>query len=971
MQTTAKIFAAVGQVSLTLFALVAFSALVPATVDAQQVSTQLSSREAYIGSPIAFQIQIKNAQKYSLPEGFEIDGCDVQAAGRPSQSSQIRIYNGKRSESRSVTIQYRITPRREGTFEVPKLEVEVDGETKTTQSLQFIVTKSETGDLLFVEIKGKEKNVYVGEPLELTLKVWVKPYQDRQNGIKFSESNMWQLISDTTNWGPFSDRIKELAGSRQRPAGKPVLRDNGHGESREYFLFEVDATVYPTKPGKIDGDDVQVVVNYPLELGRSRDPFESMFGDRGFGGSALMKQMMEDDFFGGSALGRRLTVTKSRPIVANAEVDSTTVLPIPTQGKPLDYRGAVGRYRIVARTESKTVDAGDPVTLRIGIVGDGPMDLVQAPPLSELSELTDEFKVEDQSLAGFVQDNTKVFVTTIRPRSPSVTEIPPIPFSFFDPEKEAFETVYSDPISLTVNESESLSLDSIVSGSNSPRDSSGQSKLSELDVATNSADPNFENSFSLSLLSNQQRTTRFDWKMFAIVPPLVWLVLVAGRSLVGLGSWMPSLRSAEARAITRLQRAEKGADLQKAMIQFVADQSKQTVESTQQAAGALRMLGLSKEANEFESFIGRLDRNRLPANVQVIGGESPSDFQAQKDDAIQWVRNLNNTISSSGKSAIRSKRQPGKGPLQNTTASFLLVALACSQGYAIQGESNEGVTSSEPEQRLTDRQLESIFEQANESYQMASEYSETAGVKADSAEAKVAFSDAANQYQAIVDQGVRNSELFVNLANAQWKSNQPGHAIANYHRALRWDPNSTKAAANLTFALSQIGQRNKVKNENSGLNDDDTLGKSAWDWLRFPIQIIGPNVIAIVFACASVIFWGLVALRTCWFRFPVVAWASVPLLVTVTAGLVLLANDYQDVPLAVAVVDQLDVHAGDGHGFEVSRKIESATGRQFPVLSQRGGWFQVSIPGSKSTNEKAGWVHQSQIEAIAGRSFWF
>jgi len=293
-----------------------------------------------------------------------------------------------------------------------------------------------------------------------------------------------------------------------------------------------------------------------------------------------MKRMMDDDFFG----------------------RSPTVLPIPSDGKPRDYRGAVGRYRIITQADTKAVDAGDPVTLRIGVLGDGRMDLVQAPPLSEVSELTTGFKVEDP-LAGFVQDYTKIFVTTIRPRSPDVTEIPPIPFSFFDPEKKAYETVYSDPIPL--------------------------------------------------------RGKQFDWKYFAIVPPLVWLVLFVGRSLIRLIGVMPDFRSTEARAVTRIKKSSAVTDIKNILIDFVAGRTKQTIESVQQAAGALRMRGLATEANEFESFIARLDRNRLPA-TQTLTGESAIDFQTQKQDAIEFVRKINSAIEGSKKAAVKSKRQPKK-----------------------------------------------------------------------------------------------------------------------------------------------------------------------------------------------------------------------------------------------------------------------------------------------------------------------
>ena len=929
-------------------ALLVFCALVPTSAHAQQASAQLSSREAYIGSPIVLQLQIKNAKEYSLPEAFEIDGCDVQAVGSPSQSSRITIYNGRRSETRSITMHYRITPRRKGTFEIPELEFEVDGKTTKTESMKFVATKSETGDLLFLEIEGKQKNVYVGQPLELTLKLWIKPFQDRKTGIKLDDGNMWQLLAEGTNWGPFADRIQELAGYRQVPRGKSALRDNGQGDSREYYLYKLDATVYPIKPGKIDGDDVQAVVNYPLELSRRRDPFGSFFG--------------RDSPFGASPFGRRVSITKSRPIVASAEVDSTMVLPIPSEGKPLDYRGAVGRYRIVTQTESKTVDAGDPVTLRIGVIGDGPMDLVQAPPLAELSELTAGFKVEDQSLAGFVQDETKVFVTTIRPRSPNVTEIPPIPFSFFDPEKEAFETVYSKAIPLTVNKSETLALDSIVGGAAASRESERRSELAKNDLDSELTGPDFENNFSADVLSNRRSDTLFDWRIFAIMPPLVWLALLVGRSLTGLGRSMPDFRSTESRASARLQGAATAEELQDALIQFISERSKQTAQTSQQAAGALRMLGLSSEANEYESFVAMLARHRLPTTIQPAENDSPVEFNAQRLQAIELVQKLESAIAGSKKSTIKSKRQPAKSALQKSTASMLLVTLLCSQGFAAQSDGNENDSASHNAQsaeRLTQNQLDNIFQQANQTYQTARESANT-----DSAESKVAFARAATGYQTIAAQGVRNSDLFINLGNAQWQSSQPGQAIANYHRALRCNPASTKAAANLSFAQTQINLRNKTKDERGEQNADQTAKESAFNLLQLPIRVIGHNRIAILFSICSVIFWTLIAIRTCWIRFPIARWACLPLLFMLGSGVLLFASDDRNTSIAVAVVDQLEVRSGDGDEFETNFKLEPAIGRTLPVLNQRGDWLQISIPDSTSSTKKTGWVHRSKVEAI-------
>ena len=98
-----------------------------ASAQSQSVRAQLSAREVWVGTPVILQLQITDAADYEAPEAPVIDGCRVETAGVPAQSSQITIINGRRSESRSITMQYLITPQRPGTFEVPPLELQVNG----------------------------------------------------------------------------------------------------------------------------------------------------------------------------------------------------------------------------------------------------------------------------------------------------------------------------------------------------------------------------------------------------------------------------------------------------------------------------------------------------------------------------------------------------------------------------------------------------------------------------------------------------------------------------------------------------------------------------------------------------------------------------------------------------------------------------------------------------------------------------
>ena len=627
-------------------------------VVAGSVDARLSAREAYVGTPITLQITITDANDYGQPKLPEISGCDIRSVGAPSKSSQVTIINGRRSESRSVTMQYQITPRREGTFDIPSMSVKVDGKNVATRPMRFAATKSVTGDLLFVEIEGGKEKVFVGQPIDLTLKIWIKPYRDRERNMTLSEGDMWKMISDQTSWGGFTERLHELAENNQRPGGEEVLRDDGQGNERSYYLYKIEATVYPKRPGQIDADDVQIVVNYPTAIGKSRSPFGSLFEDSSFardpfgsnplGGSSPLSRMMNDDFFG-SSFGNRLVVTSTRPVVGEVQVDATKVVPVPSQGRPADYRGAVGRYRIVTRATPTVVDAGDPITLTIGIAGDGPMELLQAPPLADLPSLTADFKVEDQSLAGFVRDETKVFSTTIRPRKEGLTEIPAILFSFFDPETETFQTVRSDPISITVHKSETLALDAIVGKAGTDKDRSTASAA----PATNHL-PDFTNNDSSDILLSQSPPTTFQWWWACVVlPPLLWLATIAGKNRNAIRRRLPSFGPAHGRCLVSIRRASDAASIADALADYIAARSGKPCSSTVGAIGALRTSGMYAVASEVESHM-------LGAERVDFASASSQELQQYRQRALELLEKLEASFKSTKKSRVRTTKAIAK-----------------------------------------------------------------------------------------------------------------------------------------------------------------------------------------------------------------------------------------------------------------------------------------------------------------------
>ena len=896
---------------------------------AQQVSTQISSRDAWVGAPIVLQIQIANAKDYTLPDLFEVDGCDVQAAGTPSQSSRITIINGRRSESRSVTIQYLITAQREGEFETPKLEVVVDGKTKAIKPISFVAKTSETGDLLFVEVAGKKEKVYVGQPLALTLKIWVKPFEDRKSKIKLKENHMWQMLSGATSWGAFTERLEELAENRQRPVGKTVTRTDENGNEQKYFLYELEATIYPNKPGEIDASDLKIVFNYPQALGRSRDPFDSLFEDR-FGSSDLIRGMMG----GGSPFGRRLTVSKSRPIVAKANVDTTEVLAVPIANQPNDYRGAVGTYRIVAQAENTKVSAGDPITLRIGIVGDGPMELIQAPPLHEIDSLTSDFQVTDQSLAGFVQDDAKVFVTSIRPKSESVKQIPPLPFSFFDPDQETFKTVYTEPIAIDVEKAESLALDAIVSDLSSDQISNDAKRPSSNSYLNNSEEFDLGIDTSNAVLQNEKRSTHWWW-YFAIVPPLCWAGLALGKVLFVLPRILASMKSAKAQATTGIRDADDSAGLAHVFRNYIARLTKSDCPSHKHACGELREHGAYGLAAELESFFAKLN-----SGATMPGGESSKQLsQETKQQATQLLDAIERALQESRPKAAKVSPQNIR---RSVNASIWIICLlSASTAIASDGISN---------QRSIENQ-QTILNQANTAFQNGREL-----LKSDPLKARQAFTTAANRYQLLVDDGVRNSKLFCNLASAWQQSGDETKAIVNYHRALWINPGSSIASQKLR-EIQRSRSADKVQESEQTHQTFEPAPNSMLDNLG---ALIGWHNTAIIFSIASVLFWLLLAVKLLRPRSKILRWCTVPLAILLVCGLAIYQHGQKTDDLAVIVVDAIELKSGDGIEFPTETKLESSSGMAVNIVDERADWRKVELPAGQT-----GWIPSIDLERIA------
>lgn len=132
-----------------------------------------------------------------------------------------------------------------------------------------------------------------------------------------------------------------------------------------------------------------------------------------------------------------------------------TVTPLPIKDQPTDFGGAVGSNFIVKTKIDKTsLSTDDAATLTIDISGIGNIKLIGAPKLNLPNGLdaydpviTDTITGRSTTISGH-----KIFSFAISPSIAGDYEIPAIPFSYYDPSKGTYTTLYTTALKLHVTQ---------------------------------------------------------------------------------------------------------------------------------------------------------------------------------------------------------------------------------------------------------------------------------------------------------------------------------------------------------------------------------------------------------------------------------------------------------------------------------------------------------------------------------------
>ena len=147
----------------------------------------------------------------------DFNGLQIVRGPMQSSSSSITVVNGKRQVVKNLKFTWKIRANKKGKFTIPPTLMQYNGQEHKTKSITISVTDvSQTKEKVkatsdfFIRISASKKNVYLGEPFVVTLKMYSRQSPRGIENLKFGESNgliKKDLYPNKTNYDTKSENI--------------------------------------------------------------------------------------------------------------------------------------------------------------------------------------------------------------------------------------------------------------------------------------------------------------------------------------------------------------------------------------------------------------------------------------------------------------------------------------------------------------------------------------------------------------------------------------------------------------------------------------------------------------------------------------------------------------------------------------------------------------------------------------------
>ena len=421
----------------------------------------------------------------------------------------------------------------------------------------------------------------------------------------------------------------------------------------------------------------------------------------------------------------------------------------PLPARPAGFSGGVGSFTISAQLNKTDIKANNPVTLRVIVSGRGNLKLIKKPEVKFPKDFdTYDAKVTDKTkLTSNGVEGNMVYDFLAVPRNQGKYEIPPIEFVYYDTEANAYKTVKTQAFTLNVAKG---------SGSASVSDYTGDAADDQLNkdirgIKTGDADVHDIGDFFFG-------STAY-WVAMCVLAAIFVSLFVVFRHRAIANANIDRMRGKKANKVAtkRLKKANRLMldgkaslfydEVLRALWGYVGDKLSIPVEKLSRENTSQRLAERSVGDETIALFIGALDECEFeryaPGDVK---GNMSKTFEA----AMTAIMRIEETMKKRKKSAA-------------ATATVLLLALMA---------------------------------------WLPSDAGAITKANADSAYARQQYQQAIKDYEELLHDGV-SAELYYNLGNAYYRTDNITRAVLNYERALLLSPGDGDIRFNLQMARSK------------------------------------------------------------------------------------------------------------------------------------------------------------------------
>jgi len=344
------------------------------------------------------------------PPSFE----SFTVVGGPSQSISNSWINGVKSFSK--TYSYFLAPKKRGNFTIGQATIEIDGETFKTLPVTVTVTAAVdkpkdpndpdyiVNQNIHLVAEVSKTNPYLNEAITVVYKLFVS----ENTGV----SNWREL--DIPRYNDFWSQNIDIKG---------IKIQNGTYKGEDYRYVVLRKTVlYPQKSGLLEIEPLTLDITVDVPTNRR-------------------------DIFGG-----RLMQSVHRTVAAGKR--TINVKPLPEEGKPINFSGAVGDFDFNVTTSKTTLRATEALEAKVQVSGNGNLKLFKLPVLTLPSAL-EVYEPEHNekisvSLRGMSGQSSDAY--TIVPSYQGKYPIPSITFSYFSLKEKRYKTLSSGELVVDVTE---------------------------------------------------------------------------------------------------------------------------------------------------------------------------------------------------------------------------------------------------------------------------------------------------------------------------------------------------------------------------------------------------------------------------------------------------------------------------------------------------------------------------------------